>query len=73
MKQEAITKHVALKTMRTKQSNSLIVFISTLWDNNIITVAWDKHRSCVLDVIGYFDYECSNAKLLEETIKEFLG
>lgn len=70
---DAITKLIALKTMRVKSTTQLVTFITTLWNASFLTVMWDQHGRKILEVFGNDDclsYE--DAVFLTEVIDEFM-
>ena len=67
-----IDTHLAKKKMKIKQIGSTSIFLSTIWNGEVITAIFDKATNELSDVNGFRVLEVDEFKQLENIIIEYL-
>jgi len=69
---DTLTKHIAKSTMKLKERNSCLSFVSLVWRDDITIVMFNNLNDTVMTALNDAKYQDNDLILIQKLIKDFL-
>ncbi len=70
---ETLTKYISRKTMRLKNTNACLSFVSTIWRDEPLLIIFNNLNNTIVDSCFNPTYQNGDFELLEKMVKDFLN